>query len=684
MSVSLADDEQLRRIECAREPVATLGTVQGRGIVFGLSHAGSDATVLAVSDSCEQFWGLRPDEVIGRPLAELVGITAAHLDHPRLGDSPRGLSFGPHRVRDHRGGEWMLTIGTIDGQSTATIEAPSGDEPDPDLVLRVATASARISQAGDIDEMWHYGALKIRRWLGFDRTIVLRFHPDGHGEVIAESRSDDVDSYLGLHFPASDVPAQARRLYEVVRSTSISDVNELPSIVVPRADPDGRPWDLTQSPLRGVSPHHLQFMRNMKTLASVTLNLSGERGLEYMIVSHSSTPRTASAHTRAQCEVFSELLFNRVSLLARTAELTRLGALSLKQRALVDGIGDAGSIADVLAGGAASDSSADSGADTGERGVLGLIRADAAIISVRGERRVIGDIDEAEITAVSDTVRGWLGTLSQHGTLLTDRVSDVHPRLAREAPGIAGLLVSSIGSQGDFICWIRRPAPHTVRWLGSLEADNRDHSLSPRRSFNTWNTEEADAAQPWVELEKVGAERLAREVEEKILRRVESELAQLALVDSLTGLPNRRLLLERLAASVAREQRGHPFALLYLDLNDFKRVNDSFGHQAGDDLLVEFARRLTSSVRAGDTVARLGGDEFVVLCDDVLPGEEQVVAERIRSVLAVPHRFTETASAPIEAAIGITRAHRGVTPAALLDRADQAMYAAKAGMRAGG
>jgi len=222
-----------------------------------------------------------------------------------------------------------------------------------------------------------------------------------------------------------------------------------------------------------------------------------------------------------------------------------------------------------------------------------------------------------------------------------------------------------------------------VQWLGSLEADNRDHPLSPRRSFSTWNKEEADAAEPWTELDKVGAERLAREVEEKILRRVESELAQLALVDSLTGLPNRRMLLERLTASISREQRGHPFALLFLDLNDFKQVNDTFGHQVGDDLLVEFAQRLTASVRAGDTVARLGGDEFVVLCEDIMPGEEEIVADRIRAALAVPYRFDEAKTAPIRAAIGITRAHRSLTAAALLGHADQAMYSAKADMKSG-
>src|SRR5690606_24882745 len=125
-------------------------------------------------------------------------------------------------------------------------------------------------------------------------------------------------------------------------------------------------------------------------------------------------------------------------------------------------------------------------------------------------------------------------------------------------------------------------------------------------------------------------------LEDTLLRRAQAELAQLALVDVLTGLPNRRLLLDRLEKAIGRASRGHHFALLFLDLNDFKAVNDRFDHQMGDEVLIETARRLQDSMRDGDTVARLAGDEFVVLCEDTRLGEEAVVADRIREAFTRP------------------------------------------------
>ena len=178
-------------------------------------------------------------------------------------------------------------------------------------------------------------------------------------------------------------------------------------------------------------------------------------------------------------------------------------------------------------------------------------------------------------------------------------------------------------------------------------------------------------------------------------KQMQDRVHQLAFYDALTHLPNRRLLDDRLKQALAVNQRRARFgALMFLDLDKLKPINDTHGHEAGDALLIEVARRLSQCVRVGDTVARLGGDEFVVMLTDLgsdfteSVSQAGVVAEKIWSVLAEPYRLNigEAASAQLvvdcAASIGVVLfGDTETSPKNLLKRADMAMYQAK---KAGG
>ncbi len=154
---------------------------------------------------------------------------------------------------------------------------------------------------------------------------------------------------------------------------------------------------------------------------------------------------------------------------------------------------------------------------------------------------------------------------------------------------------------------------------------------------------------------------------------------ELALHDALTGLPNRSLFLERLDHALLRASRSSMMvAVLFADLDQFKRVNDLYGHSVGDELLVAVARRLTAALRPGDTLARLSGDEFVILCEDVEePGPAHAIARRIGAMLTPRFRLS-TATVEMTASIGIAFSGRGDYEAEqVLHDADTAMYQAK-------
>jgi len=154
----------------------------------------------------------------------------------------------------------------------------------------------------------------------------------------------------------------------------------------------------------------------------------------------------------------------------------------------------------------------------------------------------------------------------------------------------------------------------------------------------------------------------------------------MAFHDSLTGLPNRALLLERLQHStLAAKRNGRNVAVCFVDLNGFKNVNDTLGHDAGDELLREVAMRLQDCVRANDTVARLGGDEFVLLLSDLnAPEESQMVLDRASEAVAREVILKDGRSAQVSASIGVAFfPSQANDPAELLSLADAAMYEAK-------
>ncbi|CAL9677499.1 hypothetical protein SUDANB1_08176 [Streptomyces sp. enrichment culture] len=168
-----------------------------------------------------------------------------------------------------------------------------------------------------------------------------------------------------------------------------------------------------------------------------------------------------------------------------------------------------------------------------------------------------------------------------------------------------------------------------------------------------------------------------------VTKRVElqAQLEHLAFHDTLTGLPNRALFADRVAHALRKRTASTaPPAVLFVDLDGFKAVNDSNGHAAGDALLRLAARRLKGCVRAGDTVARLGGDEFAALLEDEVktsPSTVREVAERLLSALSEPYRINTT-HAVVSASVGVAVATPGITPDELLHNADLAMYQAKA------
>lgn len=173
---------------------------------------------------------------------------------------------------------------------------------------------------------------------------------------------------------------------------------------------------------------------------------------------------------------------------------------------------------------------------------------------------------------------------------------------------------------------------------------------------------------------------------ERSLRAANAENLRLSITDALTGVFNRRYLMDQLTRELERAQRyQHPLSLLLCDVDHFKRINDTYGHQVGDEVLIGFARALQCELRDTDWVARYGGEEFVVVLPETSLAQATIVAERCREHLAATPLCTQTATVPVTASFGVSGWQVGMPADAALDKliadADSGVYASKSGGR---
>lgn len=630
--------ERQRLAECSVEAIRTPGRIQSHGILLGVDAI--SGTVTVASENAGSLLGRHVSD-LGSPTVEWAVASGAHIDPVHVELAGRAYDAITHALGDR-----------------AIIELEPADTSLEYARTSVVGAIQRLSQHAEVDEIRRRTVETVREITGYDRVMMYHFHEDGHGEVVAEASEPGMEPYEGLHFPASDIPAQARELYLTKLSRAIVSTTDpgTPLLALERetgaVEVSG--LDLSQAELRAVSPHHLQYMRNMGQATTVSLSMISDGRLIGMITCAHRTERRMPILLRRALEVLATQVTLQLVALQSIQRLSRTLLMRERRTALLAPLTASGDVLTTLL--------------DGRETVRGLISAEGVLARVGGVVRAAGDVPAGDRIAIVDAVGDR--------AFATDALATTHPELAALLPGFAGLLVVPLGD-GDRLLFLRREAAQVVRWLGDLGAGNRADPLSPRRSFSEWQQSVSGTSLPWGEAEADAAE-LGRELRDVLARRANARLAELALIDPLTGLHNRRHLLDQLELAVADGGRN---ALLFVDLDRFKKVNDGYGHEFGDVVLTTIARRLRDDSRPDDVVARLGGDEFVLLCRDAGLEEATAIAQRLLAAVAEPVETEGRPTVTVTGSFGIAAIDPGRSAAENLDRADAAMYRAKDGGR---
>lgn len=599
---------------CEKEPIHIPGAIQPHGAMLAALVEGG--LVTHASANLFAIMGCEAEAILGRPLEHAIGAPACRALRDDSHGSVRIASLaGP-------GGQALHLRAFQSGRHLCVDIEPTGSE------VRLEQVASMIRSVMDVikDASSAVGLIEcavagLKRLSGFDRVLAYRFDKDGHGEVIAEAVEPHLEPLLGLHYPAADIPAQARRLTVVQPVGRIADTSYCPvPLLVDAALDDGVPLDLTQCSLRSVSPYHLEYLRNMNVAACLTIGLTNGTELWGMLVCQHTTKRVAVPALRAAARIIGQV----VSMLLVSMDKGDIDAQRLKRIGLLRALTDR----------LVATASLPEGLIAAEQELLMLVGASGAAIWLSGQLFCVGRVPGRDVVErAAANMRPDAGD----DVLAIDDLSLRFPGFAScTSEGSGALLLPLDPGNDDWILWFRPELPRTELWGGNpaehVSVNPANGRLSPRASFAAWKQLVTGHSAPWLEADLTLARELRSAIALEVAKRTKAELFELRYYDPLTSLPNRRLLQDRLAEAAAATWESA--TLLFLDLDVTKEVNETMGYAAGDSLLIEVSRRLVVAAGPGNLAARLGGDEFVVLCRDLQTVGE--LSERIRRTIEAP------------------------------------------------
>ena len=475
---------------CERELIHLAGSVQPHGVLLALREPG--LRIIQLSANVATLLGVPAESLLNQPVSELGGDIEACVR--KAAALTRGDTLALLRCRLSARGptqEFEGTLHRVAGNvllveiepvapSVKTVNIASDK-----LVEALGAAVQRFSAASAIGTLADAVVRTFRDLLGYDRVMVYKFDPDGHGKIVAEARDPRLESLLGHHYPASDIPQRARELYLRNRLRVLVDVHYEPAALVPRQLPgSGEELDMSMCHLRSMSPLHLQYLKNMGVTATLVVSLVREGKLWGLIACHHYSALNLRFAVRAAADLLAEVAATRIAAIENYAHAqVAIQVRRLEQR-LVEATSTEGDWRLALF--------------RNPRTVLQPLEATGAALFHEGELLTAG---EAPSTAELRALMQWIDGQTFDGLFSCSSVSRANVALDSLTPTASGVLAVKLsGSKPDYLMWFRKEQLLTVTWAGDPTkpvVNNNPLELSPRRSFAAWSEIVRGTALAW-------------------------------------------------------------------------------------------------------------------------------------------------------------------------------------------
>ncbi|MHB2210353.1 histidine kinase dimerization/phosphoacceptor domain -containing protein [Methylobacterium sp. CM6257] len=618
---------------CEREPIHIPGSIQPNAVMLA-ADAGT-LRVLAYSANVSEIVDPVEPPLAGRPLADVLPADFVDAIRARLaaGTLDDGRSIRRRLILLGRGATYFAVAHAHGGRLIVELELEPDSAEDFPTASQVDTelAVGRLREAETLADAARIAALEIRALTGFEAVLVYRFDADWNGEAVAEDKVPDWSrSLLGLRFPASDIPAQARALYTKAKSRFVIDRDSVPVGLVAAPGAGNGPIDLTFAQHRTLSPIHLEYQRNLGVNGSMSISIMVEGRLWGLMIGHHRRPHYVTPETRSAAAVLTDAFAMRVQEIeSRRLWAERQAHLDVEGR-LVRGLTRSDDFVAALTGGA--------------RTLLDLFSATGAGI-VSGDRVTL--IGRAPPPESVSAIAGWLrervptGETGYSSDSFTTEYLEAAP-YREVASGLLAVFVDE--SRENLLVWFRPEVPSTVTWGGDprkpVLAGSGPVAVLPRRSFERWVEERTGFATPWAEWQVQLAGSLAEAVEGVVLR-------QRRKIDELTSLlaEKERLLEQKdlLTREIDhRVKNSLQIVSAFLQMQR-RQIADGEARQAFADT----SARVMSVARVHDSLYQAErfdevdlGQTIESLCNDLagLAGEGHAVDLSAEAGLMVPYR----------------------------------------------
>ncbi len=612
---------------CDRESIHIPGKIQSHGFLVGINT--KTFTISYVSENISEFTGLTAQSFLNQPInkfeddLKLESLLVSLKQLLKLGHTQGFDTINPLKV----------IIGSINYHLIITLSADTYIlEFEPllikyDIQNAIGSSISEILGGKKLKALLESAAMEVQKLIEYDRVMIYKFAEDGHGEVVAEVKNQELEPFLGLHYPASDIPKPARELYKLNFTRLIADVYAEDANIL--SLPEFGSLDLTHSQLRAVSPIHIQYLKNMKVASSFSISILAHGQLWGLIACHNYSPKFIDYKARAGTKLLGQILSSAIEYRQDEEDSEKISAFKLASTEINSYLSKEISLKDALT--------------KNNFTIKDVTHAQGAAVIFEGEITTVGNTPSNE--EIIELVNWIVGNV-QDPVYHTNKLLEIFPSASQYKTSAAGILVTIISKElREMIIWFKPETLTKVNWAGDpnkipIVKEFGLLDISPRVSFEIWSQEVSNTSEAW----SAGEIASAMDIKDKISTAINLKSNQIRLLNEQLKIAYEEL--DSFSYTVSHDLRS-PLTAIKTYTEFLLKSNNSIDESARKilDRILAGADKMNFLIKEILKLSRVGRTEFEREHINMEVLIEEIIAE-LKTVYNISNEHLEIGKLP--------------------------------------